>query len=653
MVQLPAKFSQQRKCHDIRGGDDDMADRIRQDVDDIGSADQLLRYALAGQLERVHRRRGFSQGEIAQGAGLSARGGTRSAGSAISRDLQNGGPPLAEHLPKLDEIIGALSSPELIDTGTLSSLALRLSRKPGAIAGSSPLGARIPPSWTSKILADQPRDEVEVLLQASALLSEFIPVGNMGTANTSIIQERYSKELNLLVNQLIVTSIAPPTSRNLDAQILLGMLGRYALEPMMKRLDSQVRYSPMGFRVWRAITKLVMVAEGSEHADTLANWVRELIADSERLRHFSLYPGGGLDLELAIIVPAAWSPPGDDWVNDALLARARNWRATLRERGTAAMGVWQRAVGQGRAERNQAKENLRRLIPEFRDPVERPELRLGLGWLAATLEQVIDAEVAVCNEWPEVDEEWFRHVQAAADELGRLDIPEHLADGTKNLFRHMILQNAGVHRREAIETVVTSGWTKPVAMALSSLLRTERDEAWVRIRAEVALGSLQRHNQSVETDLANACEHAYRNLQRGESVPGGVPRADLTEMHASLFAVGDCFGVTGAEEQAMKAREKLRHILIDVATAQGERAKMLRRPARAVAYLLTATAQPTDPGSKDLSQDLLEKMSRYPDPSTARLSRWALSFRFAHEGKIRPFLAAADHAGHDDIPWSE
>jgi hypothetical protein len=630
-----------------------MADRIRHNVDDIGSSDQLLRFALAGQLERLQRRRNFSSGEIARGADLGRS--SRSAGSALSRDLQNGGLN-REHLPKLDEIIGALS-PDPNDTGTLSSLALRLSMGPsGAISRSGSLVARIPPSWTSKILADQPGDEIGVLLQASALLSEFIPVARMGTANTSIIQERYREgELDLLVSRLILASIAPPTSRNLDAQILLGMLGSYALEPMMNRLDSQVRYSPMGFRVWRAITKLVMVAaaEGSEHTDTLANWVRQLIDASEVLRHYSLYPGGGLDVELALAVPAAWSPPQDDWVNDALLARARNRRATLRERCTAAMGVWQRAVVQGRGERNQAKENLRGLIADFKDPVERPDLKLGLGWLAATLEQVIDAEVAVCNEWPEVDEEWFRHVQAAADELGRFDIPDHLVNGTKSLFRHMILQNAGVHRREAIETVVTSGWTKPVAMALSSLLRNERDEAWVRIRAEAALGSLRRHNPSVETDLANACEHAYKNLQRGETAPGGVPRADLTEMHASLFAVGDCFGVTGAEEQARKAREKLRHILIDVATAEGTRAEMLRRPARAAAYLLTATAQPADPGSKDLSQELLEKMSRYPDPSTARLSRWALSFRFAPDGGIRPFLAAAEYAEHDDIPWTE
>lgn len=50
----------------------------------------------------------------------------------------------------------------------------------------------------------------------------------------------------------------------------------------------------------------------------------------------------------------------DDWVGEALLARAKNAEATIRERSTAAMGL--------------------------------------------------------CNEWPDIDEGWFRHVQAAPDE---------------------------------------------------------------------------------------------------------------------------------------------------------------------------------------------------------------------------------------------
>ena len=116
--------------------------------------------------------------------------------------------------------------------------------------------------------------------------------------------------MELLVRRLILISVAPPTSRNYDAQILLGMLASYAFEPMRDRLDSQLRYSPMGFRVWRAITKLVMLSEGGEHTDALKAWVRQLIRDSEELRKHSLYAGSSLDLELAITVPAAWSPPG-------------------------------------------------------------------------------------------------------------------------------------------------------------------------------------------------------------------------------------------------------------------------------------------------------------------------------------------------------
>ena len=621
-------------------------DRIRQDVTDISSSDQLLRYALAGQLELLLRQ-GFTQGNIAQGAGFGDT--SRNAGPALSRALREG--PTADQLPGLDEIIGTLN-PDLDDTGSLSSLAMRLSsERRGKIEGSI-LAARVPPSWTRKILADTPADEIAVLMQASALLSEFMAAGKMDSRDiVASIRDRYSKEMELLVRRLSLICVAPPTSKNHDAQILLGMLASYAVRPMMDRLDSQLRYSPMAFRVWRSVTKLVRLGADGEHAEVLKGWVRELVTDSEQLRLYSLYAGRSLDLELAITVPADWSPPRDDWVSEALLTRAWNSEATIRERGTAAMGLWQRAMGQGQAERAQAKENLGKLITMFRDRQSRPDARAGPRWLAATLEHVIENEVAVCNEWPEVDEPWFRRVQAAADELDRSQIPLHLLTGTKNLFRHMILQNAGVHRREAIETLVTSGWAEPVSRALGALLRAEQEETWLRIRAEFALGFLQRHDLSVEKDLTHACEHAYQNLKRDEVLPGKPPRAHVTEMHTSLFAVGDCLGVAGAEERARNARESLRPILTYLANAEGGRAQFLERAARAAAYLLTVTAQPTDGGRRDLSQELLEKLSDYPDPATARLSRWALSFRFDPDGAIRPFLAAAEYGKHDDVPY--
>ena len=624
-------------------------DRIRQDITDISSADELLRFATAGQLAKLQEHRpDLTLGRIAQGAGLGAN--SRTAGPVLATAL-NRGPTLAQ-LHGLDEIIGALV-PDLDGTGSLSSLALRLSPEQRDRIRRNNLAAHVPSSWTRKILADPPADEVGVLMQASALLSEFMAAERMNAPEIGGIRDRYKTEMELLVRRLILVSVAPPTSRNYDAQILLGMLASYAFEPMRELLESQLRYSPMSFRVWRAITKLVGLREGDQQAKALRVWVRRLLRDAEELRIHSLYAGRSLDLELAITVPAAWSPPEDDWAGEALRVRARDSEATIRERGTAAMGLWQRALAGGGPYLAQTEKDLRELITEFRDPEARPDAAAGLRWVAATLEHLIDNQVAVCNTWPDVDEPWFRHVHQAASELDNYGIPDHLVTGTKNLFLHMILQNAGVHRREAIETIVTSGWNEPVARALGFLLKTERTEAWLRVRAEFGLGFLQKHDPLVEASLTRSCEHAYQNLKLAAIADDArPPRSHVTEMHASLFAVGDCFGVAGAEARARSARDRLRPILEDLASmTEDPRATILRRPARAAAYLLTVTAQPRVNGHKDLSEELLEKLSRHADPVTARLSRWALSFRFAPDGQVRPFLAAAEYAEHDDAPY--
>lgn len=46
----------------------------------------------------------------------------------------------------------------------------------------------------------------------------------------------------------------------------------------------------------------------------------------------------------------------------------------------------------------------------------------------------------------------------------------------------------------------------------------------------------------------------------------------------------------------------------------------------------------------------LERLSHSRDPVTAKLSRWALSFRFDPAGPIRPFLAAAERGEDTDAP---
>jgi hypothetical protein len=615
-------------------------------ITDISQPSQLLSYALAGQLERLRRRRpDVTQGRIAEAARLRDKG--RDAASALSHALRDG--PSGVQLAKLDDIIGALL-PDLDGAGGLSSLNMRLSAENrGGI-----LVAQVPPGWTARMLEHHhPSTELEVLAQASALLSTFSAAERVDELSVRDIRSDYGPELELLVRRLILISVAPPTSRNYDAQIMLGSLASYAFEPMKDWLDTAVRYLPLAFRVWRAITKLVKLRSNGDHTDELREWVQGLVSDSGELRGQSLYPGRSLDLELALAVPASWSPASNDWAGDALRARARDNEATIRERGTAAMGLWQRALEQNRGVRA-AELDLRDLITDIGDGSSREDAPAGLRWVAATLRHALDNKVAVCNDWPAVDEPWFGHVQDAANELDKLQIADHLLAGTRTLFLHMILQNAGVYRRQAIETVVTAGLTNPVAQALGKLLKYEQNEAWLRIRAEFALGFLQRANRHVEDDLTHACLNAYRNLGLSQLADADEPpRSRITEVHASLFAIGDCFGVPGVEDRARSARERLRPVLTDLAEATDKRAMTMRRASRAAAYLLTVTAQPKENGKTDLSQELLEKLRDHPDEVTARLSRWALSFRFAPDGSVRPLLDAAEYGVIEDSPYED
>jgi hypothetical protein len=616
----------------------DGVEYIRQDITDISSPDQLVRYATAGQLAQLRRRRpDLSQAKVAHGAGLGTK--RENASSVLSAALANR--LTVSQLARLDEIIGALA-PDLERTGGLCSLDLRVAAEPRkAIKGS--MFAHVPPNWSGEILREESPTELGVLIQASAVLSAFQAADKMDPPDRNVteIRDRYGSELNLLFRRLILISVSPPTAKNIDAQIMLGILASYSFGPMNQLLDRWLRSLPLGFRVWRAITVLVkLVPPEGRHANAVKSWVRSLLLDAENLRKTNLYAGRSLDLELALTVPPEWSPPENDWVGSALFKRARNPEATLRERGMAAMGLWERAIREDRSDIRHTEADLRKLVTEFRKGDARPDAEAGLRWIALTLEDLIESRLPVSNEWPDIDEPWFRHVQEAANELETADIPEHLRTGTKNLFLHMILQNGGVHRRQAIETVVTSGWSEPIAEALGRLLRSETEESWLRIRALFALGFLQRTDDTVADELTNACAQAHAKISRAEGKP---PRAHITEMHTSLFAVADCFGTPAAAEFASNIRDSLHSILVDLATADGTRALILRRAVRATAYFLIVTAQPRQGDVSDFSEDLLRQLSDHKDPVTQHLSEWALKFRFAEDGTIRPLLAAADH----------
>jgi hypothetical protein len=627
---------------------------VPQDVTDVSRPDQLLRFAAAGQLARLKVEHRFLNNQlIAQGAGFARNNNKTQAGEELSRALREGFNDT--QLRGLDEIIGALG-PDLDDTGGLSSLALRLSTEQRGRFEASGLTAHVPPSWTSELLRERPANEMQVLTQASALLSAFMATDKMSTGGASLdsVIQRYRTDLELLVRRLVAVSGGPPTARNHDARVLLGLLASYTPRTMMRLLEAELKYSPLGYRVWRAITKLVTLSEEGERTDVLRPWVYRLLGESEELRTRSLYAGGALDMELAIAIPTAWSPPEDDWAAQALLKRARNPNATIRERGTAAMGLWQRAVDSGDPTvLSQSKEDLGKLIDDLRKSDARPDAPAGLRWIAATLEHVIKTGDKVCNEWPSVEDPWLERVRRAADELSRPGmVPRHLVTGIKNLFLHMILQNSGVYRSQAIETVVASGLSLPVASALAVLLREERNEAWVRIRAEAALGLLQLpHDGTVEERLTDACWEAYEKVEVDKIPTDGrywaedseVPqRQRVTELQVSIFAVGDCFGVDGTQGRSREVRTRLHEILATLAQPEMPRARILRRPTRSAAYLLTVTAQPSDDGD-DLSLELLRRLRHHPDPVTKRFSEWALSFRFTPDGGVRPLLAAAEH----------
>lgn len=612
-------------------------DRIAHEVTDIASTSQLTRYALAGQLHRVLKSRpDLSQAKIASAAGLGKD--ARSAAPALSHALRDG--PNVDQLMKLEEIINSLGG-----TTDLSSLYLRLAGdRPAAIATT-----RVPVNWMGTD-GHHASSELEVLAEASALLSAFTAAARVDIRSIGPVGERFGHEnMKLLVRRLILISASPPTPKSYDAQIILGSLASYAFDQMREWLDIAVRYFPLAFQAWRSITKLVRLTRKGAAADELQEWLQQLIGDSSRLRMTSLHPGRGLDLELALSVPKQWSPPGNDWVGEALRARACDANATIRERGTAVMGLWERALEQGTFA--EIEPELRRLVIEFRDEKTRPDASAGMRWVAATLEAVMDSRVPVCNEWPETGERWQANVMRAADRLERYVIARHLRQGTRSLFLHMLLQNSGPYRRNAIETVVTSGMTNPIARALGDLLTSETSESWLRLRAEYALGCLQRANRYVEEDLTKACLTAYRRLPFDQVAEGELPRSIVTEVHAALFAIADCFGVPGVEDRATSARERLRPVLTELSDASNAHAMGLRRAARAATYFLIVTAQPRAGDEPDLAQILLAKLQDHPDEVTARLARWALSFRFAPDGKIRSLLDAADYQETFDDPF--
>jgi hypothetical protein len=266
---------------------------VHWDIKDIGSADELINYAVRAQLhllsETASHHKGPSQNKIAQSIGMD--------GGNFAHTLLDGSFQDAK-LQKLDEVIVALAQPEAEHSGGLGSLAICLR----GLKDRESLADRVPASWAQEILQDPANDEVGVLTQASALLSAFLAAEHFDKVDRSsrtvqAVRDRYYKQIVHVVDQLIILGYAPPTPRSVEALIMLGTLGGYATEIVKNKLEYALT-RPLGFRVWRVITALVMLSRRTSNTPSLRRWVMTQLKAAEELRDKSLYPGRSLDLEL-------------------------------------------------------------------------------------------------------------------------------------------------------------------------------------------------------------------------------------------------------------------------------------------------------------------------------------------------------------------
>jgi hypothetical protein len=591
-------------------------------VTDIADDEQLIRYAARAQMALLAQR-GFTGKAVAEAM--------RTAPSNLSSWRQGKLPIGRDTIRRIDGAVMALA-PESVRTGGLVGLAARLKGHEGGSAVG--VSASIPPFWTGELLREPHfhTGSVGVLVQASALLSAFLAAG--GDAAHRAVRRRYDQELQRVVSQLILIGTAPPTPQSVEALILLGSICCQAFDDVVQNsLEYALRQTPFSFRVWRAITSVVHAIRGSKvqgREQDIKEWVRNQLRDCLQLRRTSLYPARSLDLELAIAVPSSWSPLDDDWAGNVLRERAEMAGpegATVRERATAALGLWERALDRdGRTARTDAERHLLALAASFRKEASSPDsvAPTGLRWTADTVVHAIDTGQRVGNTWPDSVEPCLWAVREIATGL---DVPHDIRDDTRFLFEQALLQNAGVYRRRAIDALRAGGWGRQMAMALGQVLRHPGAEPWFRCRALFALGFLQERDNGIETALCEGFERARTAFLANE------PTRDLiSEVHAALFAVGDCFGVPGAESSATRVRERVDGSMCELALACTD-VRVSRIP-RSAAYLVAVTARPSD-------RALLDRLTRHPDPVTGQVAAWALRARFEADGSVRPIQSIA------------
>ncbi|WP_146772013.1 hypothetical protein [Lentzea atacamensis] len=582
---------------------------------------QLLRYAAIAQLEAVKEATGYRQQRVAANMPMYNKKG------GLNRALKD---PKDNLLALLDNVILSLL-PDLGRTGGLTALAVRLRRK-GPTEALIPV---LPAAWGREITRRELRDEVDVLNAAAKIVQKMLAVRD----NARHVLDRNRDVLHDIIARLILIGAAPPTPHNVEALLLLGSLAGVpsAFEMVDGQLEEALEANPLGFRVWRAVTAVVKLNETDPAAEnSIRPWVQDQLKAAEDRRIDSLFPARCLDLELAIAIPESWSPPGEeDWAADALRRRIDNTKASVRERGTAATGLWERACAQENELHRKATEvYLRGVIEKFRAEATDTDHGSGLRWVADTLEHILDRNIAVCdNNWPKTGDPALRIVDEAAQVIieQRVTLPENIRTATQELFRHALLQNAGVHRRHAVDTLASGSWTAPLVPALEHVLRHEESRTWLRCRALFALSFLQERSRDVERVMREACERAKKKVDLALRESPHLPLSLAAEMHAALFAVGDCYGTVGSEADARRLRRHLDPMLRELLELSSTN-ESLTRIGRAAAYTVAVTARDDDKSSREMLQ---HAVNDHQDEATARLCGWALG-RFNDDGTVIP-----------------
>lgn len=601
-------------------------------ISNITDTSELLRYAAKAHLSVLREGSGgmkVTHKEAAEAMGI--------AGSDLAAAL-NGTRPIENILDKLDAAVFAYFPEMGRRTGGLVALAARLEgqrHEDNAVAG-------IPSTWVTELLQKHFEQPVGILIQASALLSSLL--GAQSQSASDAVCRHHERDLVKVVEPLLFLGVGAPTPHSVEALIVLGGLARHrgAFEAMKDTIEQALTDSPLGFRVWRVITSIVRAGRaGKLPSDHLRKWVENRLESSASLRQTSLYPARSLDLELAISVPASWTAGGSrDWAVAVLRDRAADPTATIRERSTAAMGLWERAFNHPEGEaREQAKmaarlflrtlaETLRADIAAAQNESSYHAVPGGAEWLVVNLEHALTHNEAVVNTWPVGDLPMRAAVAAGAQHLlDNPQIPSYLKDATRVLFEHALLQNAGVWRRKAIDTLRSAGVARPVAAAMRAVMEHPDAEPWLRCRVAFAIGFLQDRGDEVEQALKTAFQEARENLERNLR-QNTLTRDLVSELHAILFAIGDCFGALGAEAAARRMRRFLHEQRLWTLVDQCGTAD-LAPIARAAAYLLTVTTQSDD-------RLKLEELSvNHLDEPTRAACEWALARRFAGN-QLRP-----------------